>query len=153
MMLEGLVDLHVHTEPDVRLRSCNDLQLAREAKRIGARAVVIKSHHFVTADRAAIARAAVAGVSVYGGVTLNPSVGGLNPAAVEAAIKVGAKLVWLPTLFASNHRQKEGKGGGISVVVDGRACCRSWRRLFVRWRRQISRSQRVICRRPKCGWR
>jgi hypothetical protein len=119
MTLEGLVDLHVHTEPDVRQRSCDDLELAREAKRVGARAVVIKSHHFVTADRAAIARAAVPGVGVFGGVTLNPSVGGLNPAVVEAAITVGAKIVWLPTLFATNHRKWEKKEGGVPVVTGG----------------------------------
>jgi hypothetical protein len=119
MTLEGLVDLHVHTEPDVRKRSCDDLGLAREAKRVGARAVVLKSHHFVTADRAAIARAAVPGAGVFGGVTLNPSVGGLNPAVVEAAIAVGAKIVWLPTLFATNHRNREGKSGDVPVVVDG----------------------------------
>jgi hypothetical protein len=119
MTLRDIVDLHVHTEPDVRVRSCTDLTLAQEVMRVGARAVVIKSHHFMTADRAAIARAAVPGAQVFGGVALNPSVGGLNSAAVEAAIKVGAKIVWLPTLFATNHRQREGREGGVPVVVDG----------------------------------
>jgi hypothetical protein len=119
MTLEGILDIHVHTEPDVRARTCTDLGLAREAKRVGARGVVIKSHHFFTADRAVVARAAVPGVGVWGGVTLNSPVGGLNLAAVDAALKVGAKIVWLPTLFATNHRQREGKVGGVEVVVDG----------------------------------
>lgn len=119
-MITGLVELHVHTSPDVRERSCDDLGLAREAKRIGARAVTIKSHHMLTADRALVARSAVPGVAVFGGVTLNPSVGGLNPAAVEVALKLGGKIVWLPTLFAAQHRRMEGKADGITVVRDGR---------------------------------
>jgi len=120
MIIPGLVELHVHTAPDVRVRSCDDLELAREAKRIGARAVVIKSHHMLTADRALVARSAVPGVEVFGGVTLNPSVGGLNPAAVEVSLKLGGKIVWLPTLFAARHRAMEGKSGGIVVVENGR---------------------------------
>jgi hypothetical protein len=119
MTLHDIVDFHVHSEPDVRPRSCDDLALARAAKQVGARAVVIKSHHFFTADRATIAQAVVAGVQVFGGVTLNPSVGGLNPAAVDAALKIGARIVWLPTLFATNHRRWEGRSGGVPVVVDG----------------------------------
>lgn len=120
MILPGLVELHVHTAPDVRARSCDDLELAREAKRIGARAVTIKSHHMLTADRALVARSVAPGVDVFGGVTLNPSVGGLNPAAVEVALKLGGKIVWLPTLFAVQHRKMEGKSGGIVVVENGR---------------------------------
>ena len=120
MTLPGLVELHVHTAPDVRPRSCDDLELAREAQRIGARAVVIKSHHMLTADRALVARSVAPAVKIFGGVTLNPSVGGLNPAAVEVALRLGGKIVWLPTLFAMQHRRMEGESGGIVVVEGGR---------------------------------
>lgn len=119
-MIPGLIDLHVHSSPDVRARSCDDLGLAREAKRVGARAVTIKSHHMLTADRALVARSAVPGVEVFGGVALNPAVGGLNPAVVEVALKLEGKIVWLPTLFAAQHRRMEGKTDGIEVVRDGR---------------------------------
>ncbi len=119
-MIPGLIDLHVHTSPDVRARSCDDLGLAREAKRLGARAVTIKSHHMLTADRALVARSAVPGVEVFGGVALNPAVGGLNPAAIDVALKLGGKIVWLPTLFAAQHRRMEGRLDGIEVVRGGR---------------------------------
>jgi hypothetical protein len=120
MNLQGLVDLHVHTAPDVRARSCDDFQLAREAQRTGARAVVIKSHHVPTVDRAWLARQAVPGAQIFGGVTLNESVGGLNPAAVDVALRLGARIVWLPTLSALEHRRQERKAGGVGVVADGR---------------------------------
>lgn len=120
MIPPGLVELHVHTSPDVRERSCDDLELAREAKRIGARAVVIKSHHMLTADRALLARTVAPGVQIFGGITLNPSVGGLNPAAVEVSLQLGGKVVWLPTLFAVQHRRMEGRNGGVPVLENDR---------------------------------
>jgi len=120
MTLSGLVELHVHTAPDLRRRSCDDLELAREAQRVGARAVVIKSHHMLTADRALIAESVAPNVKIFGGVTLNPSMGGLNPAAVEVSLQLGGKIVWLPTLFALRHRQMEGKPGGVPVVEGNR---------------------------------
>jgi hypothetical protein len=59
-------------------------------------------------------------VEVFGSITLNRSVGGINPFAVDYALKMGAKTVWLPTIDAINHKQKEGKIGGIDVVVNGK---------------------------------
>lgn len=120
-MLTGIVDLHVHTSPDVRERRLNDIELAKAAKRAGARAVVLKSHVVPTMDRAAIAAHVVPGIRVYGGITLNPQVGGLNAAAVETALAMGAKVVWLPTAYAVNERRRQGKSDGVPVVDDGRA--------------------------------
>jgi hypothetical protein len=131
MILPGLIDIHVHTAPDVRPRSLDDFELAREAQRVGARAVVLKSHHMLTADRALLARQAVPGAEVFGGVTLNPSVGGLNVDAVDVALRLGGRFVWLPTLFARRHRQLEGKGGGI-VVVENDAVVPAAREIFQR---------------------
>lgn len=119
-LLQGVIDIHIHTNPDVRVRRLSDLQLAAEARRVGARAIVIKSHLVTTMDRATIAREAVPGIDVFGGIVLNPHVGGLNAVAVDTAIKLGAKFVWLPTSFSANERKRQGKGGGIETVVDGK---------------------------------
>ena len=120
-LLDGIIDIHVHTNPDVRVRRLSDLQLAAEARRVGARAIVIKSHLVTTMDRAAIAREAVPGIDVFGGIVLNPHVGGLNPVAVDTAIRLGAKIVWLPTSFSSNERARQGKNDGVETVADGKA--------------------------------
>ena len=37
---------------------------------------------------------------MYGGQVLNQHVGGLNPAAVEAALMMGARVIWMPTTDA-----------------------------------------------------
>ena len=55
---------------------------------------------------------------VFGGVTLNDAVGGLNPAAVEAALELGARFVWMPTISARNHIVKHGGApAGISLLT------------------------------------
>ena len=119
-LLQGVIDIHIHTNPDIRVRRLNDIELANEARRVGARAIVIKSHLVTTMDRAAITRFAVPGIEVFGGIVLNPHVGGLNAIAVETALKLGAKFVWLPTSFSANERKRQGKSDGVETVVDGK---------------------------------
>ena len=96
--LSGVVDLHVHSSPDIRPRYGDDLAVAREAAEAGMAAVLIKSHWTLTADRAAIAQSLVGDVRVLGGLALNSTVGWLNPRAVEVALQMGAVQIWMPTL-------------------------------------------------------
>jgi hypothetical protein len=115
--LEGVIDLHVHTAPDVRPRLMDDIELTREAANAGMRAVLLKSHHTITADRGSIAESYVGGIKVFGGLALNHAVGGLNPAAVETALSLGAREIWMPTLTANNHLRVKGEpGSGISIL-------------------------------------
>jgi uncharacterized NAD-dependent epimerase/dehydratase family protein len=116
--LGGLIDMHIHTAPDVRPRYCDDVEAAREAKEAGLRAILIKSHVTLTADRAAIAEKVVGGIRVFGSLALNKSVGGLNPAAVEVALKMGAKEIWMPTLSAAHELRQKGKDGGITILTE-----------------------------------
>ena len=44
-------------------------------------------------------------IHAVGAVTLNSSVGGLNPAAVELAGRAGAKIVWFPTCDSQYEQQ------------------------------------------------
>ncbi len=114
--LEGAVDLHVHSAPDVDRRRFNDLELARAARDAGMGAVLIKSHQNSTVERAWLEAQCVPGIRVYGGLVLNETVGGLNPAAVRLALKLGAKQIWMPTRSARNHQLYYGESGGIGVL-------------------------------------
>jgi len=96
-LLKGSIDIHMHTAPDIHPRSVDDVEAASQAKRAGMEAILIKSHHTSTSDRAQIA-SKVTGFKVYGAIALNHAVGGLNPHAVTAAIEMGAKEVWMPTI-------------------------------------------------------
>lgn len=115
MTLTDVIDLHVHSSPDVRVRSVDDWGIVTSAAEHGMKAVVIKNHFFPTMCRAADVQRVSDKVKVFGGIALNYPVGGLNPHAVEKAIALGAKIIWLPTHDAANHYRKFGKSGGISI--------------------------------------
>jgi hypothetical protein len=116
--LTGLIDLHIHTAPDVVPRFADDLESARAAAEAGMRAVLLKSHVTLVADRAALAEKQVGGLRVFGGLALNAPVGGLNPAAVEVAVKMGAKQIWMPTRGTANEQRRQGKPGGLTIFTD-----------------------------------
>jgi hypothetical protein len=101
--LQGGYDLQVHVAPDVIERRIDDLDLAKEFLARGLRGFVLKSHYFPTAERAKVVTRAVPGIAAYGAITLNHSVGGLNPVAVELAGRSGCKIVWMPTVDAANE--------------------------------------------------
>ena len=101
--LQGAYDLQVHVAPDVIERRIDDLDLAKEFLARGLRGFVLKSHYFPTAERAKVVTRAVPGIAAYGAITLNHSVGGLNPVAVELAGRSGCKIVWMPTVDAANE--------------------------------------------------
>jgi Family of unknown function (DUF6282) len=98
--LQGAIDMHAHAAPDGTPRKLDVLDLARVAKVAGMRAIVIKNHYEPTASLAYVVRKAVPGIEVFGGISLDLTVGGVNPAAVEWMTKVEGgygKVVWLPT--------------------------------------------------------
>lgn len=102
----GVIDVHVHSAPDVFGRSITDLEVAQIARRKGMRGLVLKNHVATTADRAALVMTQVPGIEVWGGIVLNNAVGGLNPAAVEWMHRMSGgrgKVVWLPTFDSDKH--------------------------------------------------
>ena len=107
-LLQGSVDFHIHSAPSLFPRLVDHIQAAEGARNYGLRAVVLKEHHGYTSDRMYFVRKMVSGIDVFGGVVLNNAVGGINPFAVDAAIKLGARVVWLPTLSSKNHLDQMG---------------------------------------------
>ncbi len=101
--IRGAIDLHVHAGPDVIPRRVDDIDLAREFQRHNLDGFVLKSHYTPTAERASMASRVVPNVRIAGAITLNHSVGGLNPAAVEVSGRLGARVVWMPTVDAANE--------------------------------------------------
>src|ERR1700728_1277446 len=101
--IEGGYDLQVHVAPDVIERRIDDIDLAHEFLKRGLKGFVLKSHYFPTAERAKVVTKAVPGIQAFGAITLNHSVGGLNPVAVELSGRSGAKIVWMPTVDTANE--------------------------------------------------
>src|SRR5499426_411091 len=109
--LEGAYDLQIHVGPDVIARRIDDIDCAKEFLARGMKGFVLKSHYIQTGERAQVVAKAVPGSRVFGAVTLNHSVGGLNPVAVELAGRTGCKIVWMPTVDAENETAGRLDGG------------------------------------------
>ena len=104
-LLKGAVDTHIHTAPDIYPRSVTVIEAAKNAKSAGMRAILAKSHCTDTSDRAELA-SRLTEFPVYGGVTLNYPVGGLNIHAVRESIRQGGKQIWMPSTSARSFMEE-----------------------------------------------
>lgn len=102
-LLRGAYDLHTHSAPSLLPRAQDDFELLKEADMAGMAGVMIKNHYEPTGSRARLANlhAGAVHTKAYGGIVLNETVGGLNPYAIESAVKMGAAFVWMPTRDAA----------------------------------------------------
>ena len=105
--MSGAIDMHCHPSPDLFPRLADDAEVVEHARGMGFGAMMIKSHYEPSASRAAFAERMFPGIRVFGGIVLNHAVGGVNPAAVEAALQLGAREVWMPTVDAKYHAEIE----------------------------------------------
>jgi hypothetical protein len=120
-LLKGAVDIHIHHSPDLYSRIQDPIELATEGRAAGVRAICIKRHNFPTAGLAELTRKIVPDIDVFGGMACNRQIGGLNPLAVEAAIKYGVRQIWLPTIDSTNHEVVTGSVGqhGKGLTIKG----------------------------------
>lgn len=109
--LQDAYDLQIHVGPDVIGRRIDDIDCAKEFLARGLKGFVLKSHYIQTGERAQVVSKAVPGIRAFGAITLNHSVGGLNPVAVEIAGRSGCKIVWMPTVDAQNETAGRLDGG------------------------------------------
>jgi hypothetical protein len=115
-LLLGAVDIHCHCYPEIALdwrmplEDISTLQMARE---YGMKGIVLKSHMWPTMGKVHHLNRIVEGIKVFGGITLNQCCGGVSPWVAEAACRLGAKVIWMPTWGARNDIQR---GGFINVL-------------------------------------
>src|SRR5882757_1377365 len=113
-LLVGAIDLHCHSGPAAMPRILDHHEELLDAGAAGFRAVLYKDHFYPGMAHAIILEKLFPelGVKLYSGVALNNASGGINPHAVDHAIKLNGKIVWMPTLSAANH---------INVLASGKA--------------------------------
>jgi hypothetical protein len=118
--LVGSIDLHAHHGPDAYGRQWDAFEVAKLAKERGMRAIVIKNHWTETAGLAWMARKyATPGFDVFGSVTLDTPVGGVNPMAVRYMVDVEGgygRIVWMPT-HDSEHEVNYNKETRAKAIV------------------------------------
>jgi hypothetical protein len=121
--LDGVVDIHAHCDPDSLARSIDAIDLAKFARGRGMRALVLKNHYEPTQSLAFLVRKEVPGIEIFGGIALNRTVGGVNPAAVEHMTQVKGgwgRVVWMPTFDAENQvKYSKESRPFVSVSKDG----------------------------------
>ena len=141
--IRGLIDFHTHAAPDIFGRAIDDDELAALAASRQMEAIVFKNHVTHTADRAWLVRKHVPGIKVFGGITLNRAVGGLNPQAVEWMWRMQGghgRVVWFPTFDADNHVRKSGTAPSGLRVVDERGKVRPEARAVLK----VCAAQRLV---------
>lgn len=110
--LTGVIDLHIHSGPDSMPRSIDAVDIVKMAKQRGLRAVVLKNHFEPTASLAYVAGKLTPGLQVFGGIALNLTVGGVNPAAVQRMTQMAGglgRIVWMPTFDSENQVRLSGE--------------------------------------------
>lgn len=121
-LVVGAIDMHCHHGPDPhRARSVDAEEAVREAEALGMGAVVLKSHAYPTGPIAILMQKTVRHLRVLGGICCDFEVGGLNPAAVEVALRTGARVVWMPTFSSVIDRRKLNLPGPGIPLLDGHA--------------------------------
>ena len=117
-LIVGAIDMHCHHGPDPhRARSVDAAEAVAEAEALGMAAIVLKSHAYPTGPVAVLMQKTVPRLRVFGGICCDFEVGGLNPAAVEVALRTGARVVWMPTFSSTVDRRKLGlPGPGIPLL-------------------------------------
>ncbi len=109
-LLRGAIDVHVHASPDPYAERRMDARaLVHAAREAGLAAVVLKSHEYPTQALAWALDQEVEGIKVHGAIALDHAVGGLNPDALEAALRIGTRVVWWPTFDTAWSRETFGR--------------------------------------------
>jgi hypothetical protein len=100
-VLTGSIDLHAHFGPTATTGNGTRFEIAKLAKERGMRGIVLKNHWTESAGLAWLVRKYGAqGIEVFGSVTLDTPVGGVNPMAVRYMADVEGtwgRIVWMPT--------------------------------------------------------
>jgi hypothetical protein len=119
-VLTGSIDLHAHHGPDSYDRQWDAFEVVKIAKERGMRAVVLKNHWTETAGLATLIRKyGTQGIEVYGSVTMDTPVGGVNPMAVRYMADVDGnwgRIVWMPT-HDSEHEVNYNKENRAKAIV------------------------------------
>jgi hypothetical protein len=120
-LLRGTIDMHTHFAPDfVPAFRMDALDTVKSAQQAGMRGVVLKAHAYMTAPLAAMVGKLIPEVRVFGAICLDNEVGGFNCNALEAAAKMGTRVVWMPTHSSSNEKNRMPgvtfEGEGLSLL-------------------------------------
>ena len=111
-LLVGAIDMPCHSGPSVMPRMIDHIEALEEASAAGMKALLLKDHFYSATPVTELLSVHFRhlNVTMLSGVPLNDAAGGLNPYAVDHGLKLGARLVWMPTFSAANHIRHNRRG-------------------------------------------
>ncbi len=121
-LLKGAIDLHMHVGPSVAKRIEDAVDAYRETHEAGYRAYLVKDHYIPSVMGVKMINDHLSDgkTTALGCICLNNSVGGINLHAADVACRMGARIVYMPTVSAANHIEQHKKvafvGAGKSSV-------------------------------------
>ncbi len=119
-LLSGSFDMHIHFSPDSLIERRQDaLALAYSARDLGMGGLVLKAREYNTVPLSLLIRKLVPEVQVFGSLTLDNESGGLNSDCALAAARMGAKVIWMPTVTAINSKARTEKSMGFELPGKG----------------------------------
>lgn len=118
-LLVGAIDLHCHSGPSVMPRKIDHIEALQEASEAGMKALLFKDHFYSATPVTELLSAHYGHleVTMISGIPLNDTSGGFNPYAVDHGLKLGARLVWMPTFSAANHIRHDRNGHRLPTSV------------------------------------
>ena len=107
-LLKGAVDLHCHSGPSAMPRILDHYDAFKQASDLGFAAVVYKDHYYPGMAHAQVLQRCYPDypTRLFSGAALNNASGGINRYTVDHCVKLGGKIVWMPTFSAANHITK-----------------------------------------------
>jgi len=118
-LLVGAIDMHCHSGPSVMPRAIDHIEALEEAGAAGMKALLFKDHFYSATPVTELLSSHFGhlDVTMLSGVPLNDTAGGFNPYAVDHGLKLGARLVWMPTFSAANHIRHNRRGHLLPTKV------------------------------------
>lgn len=130
-LMENAIDCHAHGGSDPFNRLLLEDEIAFDYSKENMRAVVFKTWFTPSASRIQLVQKYLdqwaeqnetRPVEIFGGITLNQSVGGINPNAVKRCLGFpGFKYVWMPMVDSYHHRRivfDDWSGKGLRLLDD-----------------------------------
>lgn len=118
-LMQGAVDLHVHSGPSTMPRQLDHFEAVEQAAAAGMRGILFKDHHYSVGPFLPVMERLLGhlGVAMLGSLVLNNSTGGFDPAVVDFHLKSGTSMIFMPTAHAANHIRSNHRGGKLKSNV------------------------------------
>ena len=95
-ILTGSMDFNAHAYPDIEDVRMDPMETGRYAYESKMAGFVLKSSQYLTTPITYILNQMYPGLSIIGSITLNQTIGGINPKAVQSAADLNTKVIWIP---------------------------------------------------------